>query len=108
MKIGIVGNGFVGNATSLFKSRDVDVVIYDKDPNRCVPPDTSLQSLFNCDFVFICVPTPMNKPSGCSFRTRCPKVIAACADEVPVFETHASEHWVACPVVKNDNIGEKE
>ena len=53
------------------------------------------------------VPTPMNKPSGCSFRTRCPKVIAACADEVPIFETHASEHWVACPVVKNDNIGEK-
>ena len=54
------------------------------------------------------VPTPMNKPSGCSFRTRCPKVEPACADEVPVFETHASEHWVACPVVKNDNIGEKE
>ena len=54
------------------------------------------------------VPTPMNKPSGCSFRTRCPKVIAACADEVPVFETHASKHWVACPVVKNDNIGEKK
>ena len=53
------------------------------------------------------VPTPMNKPSGCSFRTRCPKVEPACADEVPVFETHASEHWVACPVVKNDNIGEK-
>ena len=53
------------------------------------------------------VPTPMNKPSGCSFRTRCPKVRPACADEVPIFETHASEHWVACPVVKNDNIGEK-
>ena len=54
------------------------------------------------------VPTPMNKPSGCSFRTRCPIVESACADEVPVFETHASEHWVACPVVKNNNIGENE
>jgi len=53
------------------------------------------------------VPTPMNKPSGCSFRTRCPMAEPNCADEVPAFETHATEHWVACPIVKNDNIGEK-
>ena len=53
------------------------------------------------------VPTPMNKPSGCSFRTRCLIAEPTCADEVPAFETHATEHWVACPIVKNDNIGEK-
>lgn len=53
------------------------------------------------------VPTPMNKPSGCSFRTRCPMAEPNCADEVPAFETHATEHWVACPIVKNNNIGEK-
>ena len=53
------------------------------------------------------VPTPMNKPSGCSFRTRCLIAEPNCADEVPAFETHATEHWVACPIVKNDNIGEK-
>ena len=49
------------------------------------------------------VPTPMNKPSGCSFRTRCPQGEPSCADHVPVFETHAPEHWVACPIVKNKN-----
>ena len=65
MKIGIVGNGFVGNATSLFRCSDIDVVVYDKDPNRCDPTDTSLRSLFNCDFVFVCVPTPMNKDGSC-------------------------------------------
>ena len=65
MKIGVVGNGFVGSATSLFKCDDIDVAIYDKDPNRCDPADTSPQSLFNCDFVFICVPTPMNKDGSC-------------------------------------------
>nr|MCS5660032.1 ATP-binding cassette domain-containing protein [Dehalococcoidia bacterium] len=48
------------------------------------------------------VPTPMNKPSGCSFRTRCPMAEPTCADEVPAFETHATEHWVACPIVKNN------
>jgi len=65
MKIGIVGNGFVGNATSLFKSHSIRVVVYDKDPNRCDPSSTSLQDLFDCDFVFICVPTPMNKDGSC-------------------------------------------
>jgi UDPglucose 6-dehydrogenase len=65
MKIGVVGNGFVGNATSLFKCDDIDVVVYDKDPNRCDPADTSPQRLFDCDFVFVCVPTPMNKDGSC-------------------------------------------
>ena len=49
------------------------------------------------------VPTPMNKPSGCSFRTRCPQAESSCADHVPIFETHAPEHWVACPIVKETN-----
>lgn len=47
------------------------------------------------------VPTPMNKPSGCSFRTRCPMAEASCAEEIPKYELHAPEHWVACPIVKN-------
>jgi len=49
------------------------------------------------------VPTPMNKPSGCSFRTRCPQAEPSCADHVPIFETHAPDHWVACPIVKKTN-----
>jgi hypothetical protein len=26
---------------------------------------------------------------------------ASCAEEIPKFELHAPEHWVACPIVKN-------
>jgi len=50
------------------------------------------------------VPTPMNKPSGCSFRTRCPLAEQSCADNIPILETHASDHWVACPIVKNEGV----
>lgn len=65
MKIGVIGNGFVGNATGLFRSESVRVLTYDKDPNRRDPPSTELTDFFDCDFVFICVPTPMNDDGSC-------------------------------------------
>jgi len=46
------------------------------------------------------VPTPLNKPSGCAFRTRCPMAQPSCAESKPVFEAHAKDHFVACPIVK--------
>ena len=65
MKIGIVGNGFVGCATNLFGADSVKILIYDKDPDRCRPFGTTLADLFDCDFVFICVPTPMREDGSC-------------------------------------------
>lgn len=46
------------------------------------------------------VPTPLNKPSGCAFRTRCPIAEASCSKSKPIFEEHAPGHLVACPIVK--------
>lgn len=45
------------------------------------------------------VPTPMNKPSGCGFRTRCPIAKKECADFVPVLELKEEHHYAACPFV---------
>ena len=42
------------------------------------------------------VPSPMQKPSGCPFRTRCPIARDACAATVPVLELR-NDRWVACP-----------
>ena len=62
-KIGVVGNGYVGKATQLFACEDIECVVYDKDPDKCEPLGTTPKDLKECDFVFVCVPTPM-KPNG--------------------------------------------
>jgi len=43
------------------------------------------------------IPTPLNKPSGCSFRTRCPIAKPECANDLPKLENVGNNHLVACP-----------
>jgi oligopeptide/dipeptide ABC transporter ATP-binding protein len=42
------------------------------------------------------IPSPINPPSGCVFRTRCPRAIADCASIVPDLKQVGSEHFSAC------------
>jgi oligopeptide/dipeptide ABC transporter ATP-binding protein len=42
------------------------------------------------------VPSPINPPSGCHFRTRCPEVIGVCSEKFPQTQTLAIGHKVAC------------
>jgi UDPglucose 6-dehydrogenase len=65
MKIGIIGNGFVGQATYLLKGPNVDMYIYDIDPKKCIPSNLKISDLNECEIIFICVPTPMNKDGSC-------------------------------------------
>lgn len=43
------------------------------------------------------LPSPLAPPSGCVFRTRCPKAQAVCAQALPVMEDLGNGHRVACP-----------
>ena len=42
------------------------------------------------------IPSPINPPSGCVFRTRCPLADAACHETVPALKASAATHQVAC------------
>ena len=42
------------------------------------------------------VPTPINPPSGCRFRTRCPMAIPECGSVDPPLEAHGDGHLAAC------------
>ncbi|MGI9036748.1 MAG: ABC transporter ATP-binding protein [Pyrinomonadaceae bacterium] len=46
------------------------------------------------------VPTPINPPSGCRFRTRCPLAIEDCARIVPDLREIEPHHFAACIRVK--------
>ena len=42
------------------------------------------------------IPSPLNAPSGCPFRTRCPYAKEECAASMPEFKEVQSGHFVAC------------
>ena len=60
--IGIVGNGFVGNAVYQNVRDKAPTKVYDVDKNRSF---STLEEVLDQQYIFICLPTPMRMDGSC-------------------------------------------
>ena len=60
--VGIIGNGFVGNAVYQNLRDKVYCKVFDVDKNRSL---NTLDEVINQDFIFVCLPTPMRMDGSC-------------------------------------------
>ena len=63
MKIGIIGQGFVGNAVYQKFKEYYEVLTFDLDETKC---NSTFNEVVECDYVFTCLPTPMNSDGSCN------------------------------------------
>lgn len=90
---------YLGNAVEV----GTDAAVYDKPTHpytqalmSTVPlPDPDLERNKSVQLLEGDLPSPINPPSGCVFRTRCPKATDACAQTKPSLAGNES-HQVAC------------
>lgn len=83
MKIGVIGNGFVGSAVANgFAAHNVKV--FDKNPDLSL---NSLNEVLQQDFVFVCVPTPMKDVMGSECNL---SIIESCFSDIESVGSNAT------------------
>ena len=77
---------------------------YTKALLSAVPvPDPRLERSKKIQLLTGDLPSPINPPSGCVFRTRCPSATEACAQHIPQLESVSESHEAACVRLKDIN-----
>lgn len=61
-KIGIIGQGFVGNAVGQKFQQYYEILTYDLDETKA---NATEEEVLSCNIVFLCLPTPMRETGEC-------------------------------------------
>ena len=78
--IGIIGQGFVGNAIYQKFKNYFDVLTYDLDSKLC---NSTLENLCEkCETIFVCLPTPMNENGSC-----CTDIVEDCLKDIEILSS---------------------
>ena len=80
MKLGIVGQGFVGLALKAGFEKHYEIETYDKFSEEKSTCRSIRQVGEECKFIFVCVPTPMNKDGSCYTR-----IVEEVVDELDLY-----------------------
>ena len=65
-------------------------------------PDPTTESTREVRFLRGEIPSPINRPSGCSFHSRCPIMADHCRGTMPRLEQKAPNHYAACLEISTD------
>ena len=78
---------------------------YSKALLSAVPiPDPDKEAQKSRQIISGDVPSPINKPKGCSFCTRCPVACDKCRESVPPLQEVRPGHFVACHLVQPGQV----
>ncbi len=65
-------------------------------------PDPQIQRQRTSHVLHGELPSPLAPTTGCAFRSRCPRAMAVCQSEAPVWREHAAGHFAACHALDTD------
>ncbi len=95
-----VGVMYLGNMMEIATSKDLyenPLHPYTRVLLSAVPvPDPQVERSREIIQVTGELPSPIDPPSGCVFRTRCPFATDICAEVKPAFQEYEDNHWAAC------------
>ena len=97
MKIGIVGQGFVGTAVNEGLAKHFNIETYDIAKNSTCKSLEELSS--KSDVVFVCLPTPMNKDGSCYLG-----IVESVLEELNVLQHHDGIGYATKTVVVKSTI----
>jgi oligopeptide transport system ATP-binding protein len=95
-----IGVMYLGKLVEVSKSRELyknPLHPYTQSLLSAIPvPDPKLSKQRKRIILEGDVPSPVNPPSGCRFRTRCRYAMAICAEQEPIMKEYDNEHFTAC------------